>query len=759
MSGVGMDYQSEYYKAITYIRAKIDQMLTLIGTLPLRPEELDDRTLIDLDPIGIVSDAFGQILSHLHDTNQKLDVARQEIRAIFDSMDAAVVVVNHDGSIDDCNRQAREWLFGDLDAQMLIGRPLAELCPCDREIQQQVMSGRGRGQTIEVDGRHLQIIVSDITDAHQNSIKKVVICFDVTQQKKTEASLGLYGKVFESTAEGIAITDSRMRFLQVNEAYCRITGYSDGELLGRTPRMLKSGHHDAAFYADISKTLEVRGHWRGEILDRTRDGRVIPLLQTISVVRDTQGAVSHYITIVTDISSIKETQSRLDFLAHHDPLTELPNRLLFTARLEHAIDWAVRNQAHFGLLFIDLDRFKTINDSLGHQLGDRLLVQVARRLRGLVRKSDTIARLGGDEFVVLVEGIHNAGEAELLAEKLVHAMRQPFFLEETELHIGCSIGITLYPEDGEDPVTLLKNADAAMYRVKDFGRDGFYKFSQDLAEAVDERLALETALRQALRENQLQVHYQPVIDLAQGRMVAVEALARWRHAERGEIAPCSFIRMAEETKLILPLGGWMARTAIGQLRLWRERGMELDYVSINTSGIELFDPGFVDGLFEALDEHGLEGGQLQIELTENVLMQDYEACRRVLLRLRQQGVRIAIDDFGTGYSSLAYLKQLPIDMLKIDRSFIKDVPGDPGDCAIVETIIAMAHRLGLATVAEGVETEEQEDYLLAIGCERLQGYRYARPLDPVSLERLHADSVRQAAPDSASSAVRVPGGR
>jgi diguanylate cyclase (GGDEF)-like protein/PAS domain S-box-containing protein len=729
MSGSCKSYRTEYQQSIAYIRAKVDQMLRVIGTLPLRPEELDDSTLLELDPIGIVTDAFSQILSHLNDTNQELDMARREIRAIFDSMGAAVVVVNEDGKIDDCNRQASEWLFSNLSRNEVIGAPLSACCSCADRLTSRILSENVREQDLQVGERHLQIIATDITDSTRNSIKKVMICFDITRQKKSEDSLSLYGKVFENTAEGIAITDSKMRFVEVNQAYCRIMGYSAEELLGRTPRILKSGHHDAAFYTAIRQALASEGHWQGETLDRVRDGSIITILQTISAVRNDQGKVTHYITIVTDISAIKETQTRLDFLAHHDPLTELPNRLLFTARLEHAIELAGRKQEQFGLLFIDLDRFKTINDSLGHQLGDRLLLKVAARLCGLVRNSDTVARLGGDEFVVLCEGLHEAAEAEKLAEKLVNAMRRPFVLEGIELHIGCSIGITLYPEDGTDAVTLLKNADAAMYRVKDIGRDGYYKFSQDLSEAVDERLILENALRQALRDGDLELHYQPIIDLVPPRVIAVEALARWTHAQRGPVSPCCFIRIAEETKLIIPLGEWVARQAIRKFAAWRADGIALDYVSINTSGIQLFRPGFVEGLIDLLRQYEVQGHHLQVELTENVLMQDVDTCRDVLNRLRDHGIRIAIDDFGTGYSSLAYLKQLPIDMLKIDRSFVSDVPGDLGDCAIVEAIIAMANSLGLTTLAEGVENEDQEAYLSRVGCRRLQGYRYARPLE------------------------------
>lgn len=732
-----MDYQAEYLKAITYIRAKVDQMLTLIGTLPLRPEELDDKTLIDLDPIGIVTDAFGQVLAHLNDTNQQLDVAKREIRAIFDSMDAAVVVLNDDGTIDDCNRQAREWLFQGRDHADIVEQPLATVCVCSDSIQSGMTMGMLHDREFQFGGRYLHVVASDIHDAQHHEIKKVFICFDITRQKHSEASLQLYAKVFANTTEGIAITDSSARYLEVNDAFCRITGYSPEELLGNTPKLLQSGRHDAAFYKTLRHSLEHHGQWQGEILDRAKDGRIIPLLLAINAVYDTHGQLSHYITIVTDITSLKETQTRLDFLAHHDPLTELPNRLLFTARLEHAIERAARDHDIFGLLFIDLDRFKTINDSLGHQFGDRLLIAVAERLRGLVRRADTIARLGGDEFVVLLEQLHIPGEATTLAHKIVDAMRTPFRLHDSELHVGCSIGITLYPEDGTDAVTLLKNADTAMYRVKDSGRDGYRKFSPELSEAADEKLTLENALRLAVRENHLALHYQPIIDLRRQRIIAVEALARWPHAERGMVPPDQFIPLAEETKLILPLGDWVANEAIAQFVRWREQGIAPDYISINASGMQLFHPGFADMLFELLRMHQVDGRHLQVELTENILMRDINSCRHILDRLRDHGIRIAIDDFGTGYSSLAYLKQLPIDDLKIDRSFVRDIPGDANDCAIAEAIIGMARNLGMESVAEGVETREQEAFLTHIGCSKVQGYHYAKPLSAAEFATFH----------------------
>jgi len=721
-----MDHQAEHRRAIAYLRSKVDQMLRLIGTLPLRPEELDDGTLIDLDPIGIITESFGQVLGHLKATNQALDLAKQEIRAIFDSLSAAVVVLNQDGTIDDCNLQAREWLFDNGDDGSWHGRPLQEVCACS-DTARQSLAGSKAELELWLHDRHLQVTVSDILDAEQKQLKKVFICFDITRQKNVEASLRLYAKVFGSAAEGIAITDPQSRYMQINDAFCRITGYAAGELLGRTPRLHASGHHDEEFFAAQQRELERDGHWQGEVIERAKEGHLIPLLQTISLVRDDKGQIAHYVIVVADISSLKETQTRLDFLAHHDPLTELPNRLLFTARLQFAIERAREDSGSFGLLFIDLDRFKTINDSLGHQVGDRLLIAVARRLRQLVRHTDTIGRLGGDEFVVLLEQLRTSRDATTLAQDIVTAMRQPFLLDGHELHLGCSIGLTLYPDDGTDAITLLKNADTAMYGVKDSGRDGYRRFSPALSKAADRKLRLEGALRQAVRSSALTVHYQPIVDLRQQRIIAVEALMRWPDPQLGTVPPGQFIPVAEDTKLILPLGRWLAEEALSQFARWRAEGLALDYVAINASGSELFHPEFAEMLAGLLARLDIEGHHLQIELTEDVLMRDIDTCQEILGHLREQGIRIAIDDFGTGYSSLAHLKQLPIDDLKIDRTFVGLIPDDADACAITEAIIGLANTLGLEVVAEGVETVEQERFLTGIGCSRVQGYHYAEP--------------------------------
>ncbi len=714
--------------AFDYIRAKIDQLLTVMGTLPLRPEELDDETLVELDPIGIIADSFQQVISHLNETNHRLSLATDEIRAFFDTLGAAVVVLDRDDRIDDCNRRALDWLFDGAERMQIVGRPAGEVC-CHADALIGVRTAAdGACHDITLHGQDMQVVASKVFDESGQHAKTVMLFTDITRQKASERHLQLYAKIFSHVGEGILITDADNRIVEVNAAVSRITGYSRKELIGATPSLLNSGLYEPSFYEAFWRKLRHSGHWHGEIFDRTRDGRILPLLQTVSEVRDADGVLTHYISVMTDISSIKETQSRLDFLAHHDVLTELPNRLLFSDRLHHVIERAQRESDAIALLFIDLDHFKNINDSLGHQVGDQLLIEVAQRLRSLVRGADTLARLGGDEFVVLMENHAPHAAAASLADKVVAAFKQPFLVNGIDLFVGCSIGITVYPEDGADAVTLLKNADTAMYRAKEAGRDGHVRYSAELSEATRSKIELDHALRAAVRDGGFVLHYQPIVDLTRGKVIACEALVRWPDAPAGAHMPDSFIPLTEETRLIVPLGDWILGEALASMRAWNASGIGLDYISVNISAVQLAQPDFPDRLIALLRESGVPGRQLQIELTENVLMRDIELCSWVLMHLREHGIRVAIDDFGTGYSSLAYLKQLPIDNLKIDRSFVRDILGDANDRAIAAAVIGLARTLGLDTIAEGIESREQQELLAQIGCDKVQGYLYSKPV-------------------------------
>jgi diguanylate cyclase (GGDEF)-like protein/PAS domain S-box-containing protein len=737
-----MDIESEYsarpeaivpsslsrMEALAYIRAKVDQLLTVMGTLPLRPEELDDDMLIALDPIGIIAESFRQVIDHLNATNARLSLANAEIRAILDTLGAAVVVLDLDDRIEDCNRQALEWFFAGQEKSALVGRYPGEVCELSGSLAEIRAQADGETHFARLYGHDMQVVAMQVLDGAGQHAKTVMLFADITRQKDIERHLKLYSQVFRHVGEGILITDADNRIIELNDAVVRITGYPREELIGKTPNSFKSGLHPESFYIDLWETLRKTGVWQGEVLDRTHDGRIVPLLESISEVRTPEGVLTHHIAVMTDISSLKETQTRLDFLAHHDALTELPNRLLFNDRLQHAIERARRDAHAIALLFIDLDRFKNINDSLGHHVGDLLLIDAAKRLHALIRRADTLARLGGDEFVVLMEASISPLAAARLADKIVAAFKQPFIVSGLELHIGCSIGITLFPEDGEDAMTLLKNADAAMYRAKDAGREGHFRYSAELSAAMHNKLRLDAALRNAVRTGGFQLHYQPIMNIAQGRVTGCEALIRWPDGPENARSPAQFIPVAEETRLILPLGEWVLRQSLAQLRAWEQSGLQLEYVSINISAAQLAQTDFTDRIIDTLKEFGLPGHKIQLELTENILMGDIELCSWVLSQLREHGIRIAIDDFGTGYSSLAYLKQLPIDNLKIDRSFVRDIPDDPNDCAIATAIIGLAHTLGLEAIAEGIETEAQQAFLAATGCSQVQGYLHARPL-------------------------------
>jgi diguanylate cyclase (GGDEF)-like protein/PAS domain S-box-containing protein len=729
-----MDAHPSREDALRYIRAKVDQLLSVIGTLPLRPEELDDESLISLDPIGIVADAYRLVNSHLSTTIEQLKLAQNEIRSIFDTVGAAIVVLDLQDRIEDCNRRACDWLFGGQPRAAVLGRAAREVCPCADALHAIRTAADGVPHSTLMDGRDVQVTATRILDDAGQPARTVMLFSDITEQKKTERDLRLYAEIFGQIPDGILITDADNRIVEINDAVTRITGYARTELIGRNPGMLGSGQHEASFYETLWRSVRQHGYWQGEINDRRKDGRVIPLLQSISAAHDAAGRLTHHIAVMTDISSIKEAQTRLDYLAHHDLLTELPNRLLFNDRLCHAIERAAREKNRLALLFIDLDRFKNVNDSLGHQIGDLLLVEASRRLRKLVRRADTVSRLGGDEFVVLMETSAAHLSAVRLAEKIVAAFQQPFQVGDLELHIGCSIGIALFPDDGEDATTLMKNADAAMYRAKEAGRAGYARYSDEHSTAMRLKLELDNALRSAVARQAFELHFQPIVDIGKRRVAACEALIRWPGGPAAARSPDLFIPAAEENRLILPLGRWIMREALRHQRRWRDRGLPLDYVSVNISMVQITQDDFAEQVIALLAETGMPGAQLQIELTENALMADTERCARVLSRLREHGIRVAIDDFGTGYSSLSYLKQLPIDNLKIDRSFVRDIPGDQNDCAIAAAVIGLARTLGLDAIAEGIETVEQQDYLASIGCAKMQGYLYARALPAPEFE-------------------------
>jgi two-component system CheB/CheR fusion protein len=528
------------------------------------------------------------------------------------------------------------------------------------------------------------------------------------------------------------VTDAHQKILTVNSAFTQVTGYEAEEAIGQTPKMLSSGKQDASFYKSMWGHLETHGWWQGEVWNKRKSGDIYPEWLTINAVHDPEGNIINYVGIFSDISVVKESQRKVEFLATHDELTGLPNRALFLDRLRQAIAHAERGENSFAVLFIDLDNFKVINDSMGHAAGDDLLKEISARLRDCVRGGDTVARFGGDEFALLIEEA-TVAEAEMTAHRISDAMLRPHAIGRQNVYPGASIGICLYPNDGLDPETLLKNADSAMYQAKDGGKRAHHFFTDELKRIADERLRLETELRGAIERDELFLLYQPQVDMASGRLVGVEALARWQHPTEGLISPSKFIPLAEKTGIIDRLGEWVAMTACKQMAEWVKHGHEIPRVSINVSPYQFRRSNIPALMLRLLSQHKLDAGRVMVELTESALAEDTEQAHQMLQELKALGIKLSIDDFGTGYSSLAYLRRLPIHELKIAQHFVVDIATNADAQAIAKTILLMAQALGFSVVAEGIETAEQLDVLRGAGCDIGQGYLFAHPLSSKEL--------------------------
>jgi diguanylate cyclase (GGDEF)-like protein/PAS domain S-box-containing protein len=577
-------------------------------------------------------------------------------------------------------------------------------------------------------------------DVSGNIMGGIAIVQDITDRKLAEQQLRIAATAFESQ-EGILITDADNVILRVNSAFMHITGYDAGEVIGKNPRVLSSGHHDATFYAAMWQAIHNDGSWEGEIWNRRKNGDIYPEHLTITSVTDTNDAITHYVATFNDITASKAAENEIRNLAFYDPLTGLPNRRLLMDRMHHALATSTRNGREGALLFIDLDNFKTLNDTLGHDVGDRLLQQVAQRLIACVRDGDTVARLGGDEFVVMLEGLSEqtleaAAQTEAVGEKILAALNQPYPLAPHSYHNSPSIGAILFSDHHQAIDELLKHADIAMYQAKKAGRNTMRFFDPKMQETINARAALEGELRTALQNRQFHLHYQIQVDSSHHPLGA-EALIRWQHPERGMISPAQFIPLAEESGLILPIGLWVLDTACAQINAWQTALLTRDLVlAVNVSARQFRQPDFVAQVREAIQRHAINPRRLKLELTESLLLDNIEDTIATMNALKAIGVRFSLDDFGTGYSSLQYLKRLPLDQLKIDQSFVRDIATDNSDRAIVRTIIAMARSLNLDVIAEGVESEEQRQLLLEKGCAHHQGYLFSRPVPVEQLEEL-----------------------
>ncbi len=669
-------------------------------------------------------------------TERQLKSLLDEHRAIFDNAHVGIAYIQ-DRVILKCNQRMAE-IFGHAGPEALVGRRTDILYPSVqawrehgvgiyRELaengccESEVLMRRRDGEPVWCYclGRPL--------DPRAPQEGSIWVYSDITEQKRQQSQLELARTVFDNSTEALLVCDADNRIISVNRAFTGITGYPAADVIGRNPRILKSDRHDEAFYRAMWATLLAEDRWEGEIWDRRKSGEVYPKWLSISVVRDAAGAITHYVAAFTDVTRRKEAEERVQFLAHHDPLTGLPNRVVLRERFAQAVEHARHTGTRLALLFLDLDHFKRVNDSLGHPIGDAMLVALADRLRHALYGTDMISRQGGDEFVILLENIARDEEIVTAVRKVQDCLETPFELDGHVLCASFSIGVAVFPGDGKDFDILLQKADTAMYHAKESGRSTFSYFDERMNAQAAERLALHNRLRRALGTDELGLVFQPQVKLRSGRLYGAEALLRWNPSDGPSIGPDRFIPVAEESGLILPLGEWVIREAFAQARRWLDAGTPLQ-VGINVSALQIYRADLVATLASAQRESGVPPELIEIELTESILMEDAPTAREVLTALKAAGYSLAIDDFGTGYSSLAYLKRFPLDRLKIDRSFVTDLCRNPEDQAIARAVIEIARALNLKVIAEGVEHGEQLTHLRRHGCHEGQGNLIGPPV-------------------------------
>ncbi|MFN4120251.1 EAL domain-containing protein [Acidovorax sp.] len=692
----------------------------------------------------------------VQERTRHLQASEHKLATILDSVGAFIYIKGRDYRYQYANRQALTLLgrtghevVGQEDAAFFDAATAAQLRANDRRViedgetleAEEVNTPQGGGETraylsVKIPLRHADGRIHALCG----------ISTDITERRRSEESLQIAATVFESF-EGMIVTGPDQRILKANQAFARLTGYSVDELVGKTARHLFSDRHDEAFYSALQSTLRTQGVWQGEAWNRRKDGQEYPAWVTITAVRSPDGDITHYVGTQTDISSRKAAEEEIRLLAFYDPLTGLPNRRLMTDRLQHSLATTARSGAGGALLFVDLDNFKDLNDTQGHEVGDQLLRQVAARLSGCVRTGDTVARLGGDEFVLLLEGLsphahEAAAQAEGVGRTVLQALGQSYLLDGHAHHSSCSIGVALYADALGSVDELLKRGDLAMYQAKGAGRNTLRFFDPRTQAAVAARTALEAGLRDALHSGQFLLHYQVQISQHQG-IVGAEALVRWQHPQRGLVSPAEFIPVAEASGLIVPLGAWILRTACQQLVEWAQDPLTAHWtLAVNVSARQFRHPHFVDEVLGLLEETGANPRRLKLELTETLLLDDVEDTIERMTTLRALGLGFSLDDFGTGYSSLAYLKRLPLTQLKIDQGFVRELLTDANDATIARTIVTLAQSLDLGVIAEGVETEAQRDMLASLGCHFWQGYLFGRP-GPASALRQAAEVAAQ----------------
>ncbi len=733
-------------KAITAI-ISVCTSIALIRLLPKAlkvpsPDQLDKDTKDRLEAFEKLKAAQSSLvhMTQLKEAEEAKNQLSQSLRATLQTIPDLLFEVDMGGRYHQIHSPREDLLA--LPASELLGKTIHDVLPEDaadtitKALQEAAASGYSRGSQFELDvpagRRWFEISVARKTNADDKDKHFVVLSRDITERKLAEIELKIAATAFDAQ-EGIFVTDADARILRVNNAFTDITGYSAEESIGKTPNFLSSGIHDQKFYETMWNSIQHKGAWEGEIWNRRKNGSLYPERLVITAVKDKNGNVINYVASLADITESKAASDEIKNLAFYDPLTQLPNRRLLLERVKQALASSSHSHQRGALLFLDIDHFKVLNDTLGHNTGDALLKLIANRLQSCLREADTVARIGGDEFVILLENlgedkIEAAAYTEMIANKILDLMAQPYKLDTYEHRNSVSIGATLFFNHEADVEDVLKQADIAMYQAKDAGRNTIRFFDVQMQEAVALRVSLERELRNAIDSGQFELYYQVQVNKHK-KALGAEALIRWIHPERGTVSPVQFIPLAEDTGLILPIGQWVLETACAQLKSWQQKAETRELsISVNVSAKQFNQPNFVELVQDTITRHGIDPAFLKLELTESMLLENIQQMIDKMIDLRKIGVRFELDDFGTGYSSLQYLKQLPLNQLKIDQSFIRDIAIDENDKILVRTIIAMAHSMDLGVIAEGVETEEQRQFLMDHGCDHFQGYLFGKPM-------------------------------